>query len=288
MKKKNFLAVSLAATVTLTTICSCIVKTNDDNDPSFLKDSDRWGAVVTDSLSGISALTAIDNADANADVHYEQGPQLRVEIEANEKVRADHRVYMDGSTLVLKPARDNIQGNRPTIVVRVTSPSLRSITTSGTGDVKLKLPVNFDNDLDITSSGTGDVEVHALTLTGKLQAETSGTGDVEIGSATCASARLTSSGTGDVDIENLACEGDVSAETSGTGDIDLHVRCNDLFAEASGTGDIDIDVDCNEVRAEASGTGDIELSGKAKRLVKDRSGLSHIRSKELKVKDVTL
>lgn len=295
MKTKNILAACALSLTALTTLSACAcgssnrtVYGDDDDRPEYLQDSKRWGKVVTEQLSGVTDITAIKHADANADVYYEQGPTVSVEIEANEKVRADHRIYVKGSTLILESAKKGrpFSGNRPTILVRVTSPTLHSISTSGTGDVKVKNAVNFDNALSLSASGTGDIEMHTLVCSGDLQARASGTGDVEIESATCPSADLSASGTGDIDISRLICEGDVVAVTSGTGDIDLDVRCRNLTATTSGTGDMDLDVDCDLVRADASGTGDMELSGRAKRLEKERSGLSHIRSKELKVSNV--
>lgn len=295
MKAKNFLTLCALALTSLAGLTACACGSShhyggdDDDSPRFLRDSKRWGKVVSEQLGGVTDVTAIENADHRADVHYEQGPTASVEIEANEDVRTDHHIYMKGSTLIVEPVKKGStpRGNRPTILVRVTSPTLHSISASGTGDVKVKHSVEFDNDFSISASGTGDVEIYSLTCTGELRATASGTGDVEIERADCHSARLYASGTGDIDINRLRCEGDVEAETSGTGDIDLDVRCRNLTATTSGTGDMDLEVDCDLVTAEASGIGELELSGRAKRLDKNRSGLSRIRSKELRVSNVS-
>lgn len=294
MKTRNILSVCCVALLTLPALASCLhqdgVKMGYTDRPTFLKDSERWGKVVVDTLSNVSDVQVIVNADMNADVYYEQSNETCVVVEANEKVRQEHKVYVKGETLTVKPVKGQQKNlntlRHPSIVVRVYSPAIRKVVASGMGDVKAKSPVSLPTGLRIESTGTGDVEFHNVTCEGILDAESSGTGDIELESVTATSARVVTEGTGDIDIDNLTCADDVKTESSGTGEVSMTVTCKNLIAITSGTGDVELHVDCDQVDASAIGTGDLELSGKTKRLIKEKSGLSNIRSKELKVKDV--
>lgn len=292
MKTRNFLSVCCVAMLTLPALASCMhhdgIKVTRSNRPDFLKDSERWGRVVVDTIKNVSDVQVIENADANADVYYEQAAEVLVVVEANEKVRKEHKVSVDGTTLTVKPAKkgEAISTMRPSIVVRVYSPAIHKIVASGTGDVKAKKSVSLPSGLVIETTGTGDVEFNKLTCQGTLNAKSSGTGDIELETVTAPSAIVITEGTGDIEIDDLTCTGDVRAESSGTGDVNLKVKCQNLVASTSGTGDVELEVNCNQVEASATGSGDLELSGKTQRLVKEKSGLSNIRSKELKVQEV--
>jgi len=292
MKTQNILTLCCAALLTLPTLTACMnpsgVKVSQSDRPDFLKDSKRWGRVVIDTLSNLTDVQVIEHKDANADIYYVQSDEVHVVIEANENVRKDHNVFVKDSTLILQPSKSEqpTSSMRPSIVVRVYSPALSRISLDGTGDMKAKNSVSLPAGLKIESTGIGDVEFCNLTCQGVLNVETTGTGDVEMNTVKASSARLITLGTGDIDIDDLTCTGNVTAESTGTGDVSMQVTCQNLVATTTGIGDIELDVDCNQVEATATGSGDLELRGNTQRLIKEKSGLSNIRSKKLKVKSV--
>lgn len=288
--KLSHLFIAIPVLVAAISLSSCVSKleARDGNDdtPSYLKDSERWGNVTRDTLRDLAPFESLDHSGSFADIYYEQSSDTRVVVEANEKVLDDYAFTVSDGTFRVKNTRRDLGWPHPTILVHVYAPTLRSIELNGTGDVKCKQPVSLKGDFSISLHGTGDVDIRKLTCQ-RLGVSVHGTGDVDINSVRCTSGDMKITGTGDVDIDEIACKGDMTFETHGTGDADLaHLACRNLNLEVTGMGDIQARVDCDLLTASANGVGDIELSGKAKRLKKHESGLSKISSRDLTVSDV--
>lgn len=281
---------AIPALVAVVSLSACVSKLDvrgaDDDTPAFLQDSERWGAVVRDTLRDLAPFESIDLSGAAADIYYEQSPTACVVVETNEKVLGDYSFTVRDGTFCVKNTKKNLKWPHPTILVHVYAPTISRVEVNGTGDVKLREPVSLQGDLSVEVQGTGDVDIKDLTC-GRLEIRVKGTGDVDINSAHCASGLVKITGTGDVEIDHLTCTGDMVCTAHGTGDADIaDLVCRNLDIEVTGMGDIQAHVDCDTITASATGTGDMELSGKAKRLEKSEGGLSKIRSRELSVSDV--
>lgn len=161
------------------------------------------------------------------------------------------------------------------MILTVTVPELKSVTTSGTGDIDFTGRF-VAGDFRAVTSGTGDIEMKQFEAQ-RLTLTSSGTGDINY-AGIAESASLNISGTGDID---LSVDGmkKIDASTTGTGDIDLKGSAASASLVTSGTGDVKATrLKAGRVYVQASGTGDIEcyavdeISGSV-------SGISHVKVK---------
>jgi len=249
-----------------------------------LRDSEKWGKVVTKTLS-LGDFQQID-ASGNADIFFTQSDSASVVVEGNEQVLSRYDITCADGTLHVSLTGSGGWGPMPFIRVRVTAPLLSSVKLNGVGDLLMEDTVTLDAPFAIELGSTGDAEIEHLRCTG-LNVNITGTGDLEIHKAKCQTASLTTTGTGDIDVEKMTCEGDAKFSSTGTGDIDADLKCENLDVNLSGTGDAKIDVKCNHISANAAGTSNIELKGEAKSLTKTETGFSKVRSKKLSVESIS-
>lgn len=178
-----------------------------------------------DDFSRVRALGSID-------VVITQGSKTRVEVEApkNELERIE-TVVDDGTLSIRKKTSLGVRWGGGRTVVRVTVPTLASVSSSGSGDVQID---GLDGErLELETLGSGDAEV-----TGRIESlvlESTGSGDVEAAELRVQQATISMTGSGDVDLHVSE-----TVDGSATGSGDLRVRggasCN---VSRTGSGDVD-------------------------------------------------
>jgi hypothetical protein len=140
-----------------------------------------------------------------------------------------------------------------TLRVRITTPDLASLRSSGASDVVL----NGINNERFTLETSGAGSVKASVQTNDLRIETSGAGDVRIGGSTKT----------------------LSLETSGAADIDAHeLKAAKVRVEVSGAGDVSVFAS-DELDVHVSGAGDVKYSGNPKIINQDVSGAGSLRKR---------
>ena len=259
MNTKQILSTAIIASGTMLFAASCMDVKHFDPETG-LRDSHKWGNVVEKSID-ITDFNAID-LDGNFDVVYTQGHTTTATIVGNENVIAYHKVEVKDSTFVDHTSED-APDNMPSIRIIVSSPSLRTINLSGTGDIDIKDNLTCDN-LDINLDGAGDIDIESVD---------------------CSMLNASISGAGDISIDNMNCTS-VNSNVSGAGDIKADIKCRFIHVEVAGAGDADLNIDCNTITAIASGTGTLELKGHTEILNKNESGLSNVDTEKLEVKNI--
>ena len=166
---------------------------------------------------------------------YTQANDFKVEIEAQQNIIDVIETYLvNGTELRIKMKNNvNIRKHDP-IRVYVSGPTVRNLTVSGSGNIKVPQPVQ-SSDIRMGISGSGNIEVSRLQAT-QVTATISGSGDLSIrdGNANHTSANV--SGSGNIDFLSFVSR-KANAVISGSGNIRLHVS-DELDARISGSGEI--------------------------------------------------
>ena len=291
MKKQLFmLTLAAACLLTLQTSCKRIAQSIADSareemrgengkQPRYLRDSEEWGKVVRQDLT-LEDFEQVRTAGL-VDVVYSQGEDFSVVAEGNEQVLPLYDFSAENGLLTVTTKKDNLR-NIPFMRLHVTAPTLSKIEIEGAGDVMMRQPVEFFNDLDIHISGAGDIEIDSL-LCDAFNAEISGAGDIEVRRLQCQSANVRMSGVGDTNVKRISCLDDASFTVAGTGDVDAKVKCSTLTVEVYGDGEATIKCDCDNVVADASGTGRIDLEGTTRNVNVKKSGLGNVLTRQLRI-----
>lgn len=213
------------------------------------------GIIETESRN-TSSFNQIENSTV-ANVIYRQSDEVTITVVAEsnllghivtENINGNLKVRTDSWNTCLD------YNERP--VITVTSPSLKNIELSGSGN--LIADIMSENSLIIKLSGSGKVVAESLSCI-DLSVINSGSGDIEISEAFCQDADLNLSGSGDLDISGTSDKGHF--RISGSGDINAdEFQINNATENISGSGDIFTFV-INTLTAALSGSGNIYLKG---------------------------
>ncbi len=173
------------------------------------------------------------------DVHFVQGNTTSVKVKGHEGDLKNLDIRTENGNLLISSKnnsgfsffRINESGDTE---VFVTSPNLRGLTITGSGDFKAE--GNVDTDImAIKITGSGDAELDSL-ICNESKINITGSGDVDIHKLTSASAEWGITGSGSIDIEN-ANVGKARSTVSGSGSIDVKgiVKHRENFASGSGS-----------------------------------------------------
>ncbi len=218
----------------------------DDDDSFSIGCINANGSYVSRSLSlppfsGISQETSVE-------VFIRQGEEQEVIVEGKED--AIDQLELDVDNGVWDIEFDRCVRDLGTMQIYITLPELRSIRSSGSGDIVGENTFET-GDLDINQSGSGDVRLTALM--DDLDVRISGSGDLLIeGVADEAYYRL--SGSGDVRAYGLECR---TAEVNISGSGGTEVRVEEwLRVRISGSGDVRY-MGNPELDVDITGSGDL-------------------------------
>jgi len=286
---KNYNKLAVLALAALSTLLSCspvsLVKVDTDDVSSELSDSEKWGRVMTDTLTDLPAFDALD-VSGLADVVFVQNERTSVVVEGNEKMLEKYIYEVKNGTLVVEPSKKikvSVKSH-PHIRVYVSAPSVKSIELGGAGNMELKGDVRLAADLDLQLSGAGNVRAGVLKCH-KLSIGVSGAGYIDASQIDCDGADIDLSGAGNVNIDSLKSSNDVAADLHGAGNMDVDVACRNLSVDLSGAAKADVKANCDYIDASLSGVGSIKLSGRTKRIKRSVSDMGKIRTGDLVVGD---
>ena len=213
------------------------------------------GNVITEKRP-VEDFTAID-LSCSADVIIAQGEPLAVSIEGEDNILPLVETRVSGDTLNIDVKRNSSYSITRPLTVHITVPELKSIRSTGSGDVEMGDWAAEDAEVETT--GSGDVNI-AGWVGSDLKLTTTGSGDINIGSleASALTARL--SGSGDISIDRGSA-GNLTVRTSGSGDYHgAEVQSRAVEATTSGSGGITVWA-TDDLSAATSGSGDIQYYG---------------------------
>lgn len=171
----------------------------------------------------------------SGNVHVEQSASYSVSVTASENLQEIIRTEVHGTTLCIDTKNNTCINGKKEIEIYVTTPELKKLAISGSGDITSKN--NFvAPDLELNISGSGNIYLDSLQTT-DYSIHISGSGNVKLaGSSTAQSQFIKISGSGSVDAFNLPTnECDINISGSGKAQIWAVTK---LTASISGSGDV--------------------------------------------------
>jgi hypothetical protein len=177
-----------------------------------------------------------------------------VRLKADENLLGLLTARVDGDTLVLSVAEDDVQLEpTATMTAIVSTPDLSAV--SALADQPVGLSGWAVASLALSSKGAGGITASALDV-GDLEVEASGAGDVTLeGDAEVL--RLSASGDGAVDAGGLLA-GRVEVDTSGAGDVTVNTD-GTVDGTLSGSGDLIVTGDPTRIDVEDLGGGGVSI-----------------------------
>ena len=235
------------------------------NGKDYFRDSEKWGKVITKTLSWRDFTHII--MDGNADINLRQGDEYSVEVTGNEKAINANDILVEktekgDANVLYVVAKDGQNINTlPSIKLDITVPDIRSITINGDGDFDIKDDASFYGDLIIEVNGDGDMEAN------------------NVG---CEELHVTINGDGDVVAKKFICS-NATIQMNGNGDLTTDLKADNIDLQLSGDGEATLDVKCDHLNVNAGGNGDVKLKGKCKTLTKKTIGKAGFDSRRLHV-----
>jgi hypothetical protein len=186
----------------------------------------------------------------SVDARVQVGPAASVAVTIDENLQPYVELRVEGSTLYVEQ-RENLS-YRGEGYVEVTLPTLRAVSTGGSGDITVE--GSSGGDLELSTSGSGDIRWRGEAKA--LEVSTSGSGDAIL-SGRVQSLEASTSGSGDLKGADLTVAGDVRVSTSGSGDAEFAMSGGALRARTSGSGDVVYRGEARSVDIRASGSGEV-------------------------------
>jgi len=207
------------------------------------------GNVITENRN-ISKIDEIKSS-GSIDVEIRNGADYSVSVEDDENLLPYVITEVDGNTLNIH-YKNGTSINNDHANVTVTVPSLKAITSSGSGDISSNAVIKSDEEFEIKSAGSGDVDIQidapSVTVSG------SGSGNIKLSGRT-RDFEGKMSGSGDLMCEELQSE-NASVSISGSGNANVFASVS-LKARTTGSGNINYSGNPKKEDLHKSGSGDI-------------------------------
>lgn len=209
--------------------------------------------VKTGDISGIVMM-------CKGKVVYSQGATSSIRMNGADNVLDVVELKNNGGRLVIK-FRDDVRVQSlddDELVFYITSPSVNSLSVTGSGDIEVNSTLNVAS-LDLLVSGSGDVETKGIKASGHINVSVSGSGAVDMDIDNRANAiNIGISGSGDVECENVTARS-ISCGVSGSGDVEFKGGItNKASFEVSGSGEVEAKhLEAGIVVAAVSGSGKV-------------------------------
>jgi hypothetical protein len=170
----------------------------------------------------------------SGNVLYMQGSEYKVELTAQQNILNVMETPIINNKLVVR-FRNNVRvRSHEQITVRVTAPSISSISSSGSGNVTV-LSSLTSNNLFFNLTGSGNISLPAI-ATSHLEATISGSGNIYLSSGSATTTHFKIMGSGNIDAQNVPSKSAIT-NTSGSGTIRLNVS-ETLDVTISGSGSV--------------------------------------------------
>lgn len=190
------------------------------------------GPVVTQTRS-VANYSGID-LRVSADVLFQQDPNYKVEVSAQQNIQDVLKVYELDGKLVIRFDDDVRVRRHDPIQIKVWGPSLDKLRISGSGSISTGGAINTGN-MEMDISGSGNITVSDL-VTGFLDADISGSGNIKVTAGSATEEKLKISGSGNIDVGGVTAT-KATTTTSGSGDTRVNAS-QTLNVTISGSGSV--------------------------------------------------
>jgi hypothetical protein len=190
------------------------------------------GALVTETRTTVG-FNGIES-EVSGNIVYVQGTDYKVELTAQQNILNVMETPIVNNKLVVRFKNSVRVKSHEQITIKVTAPSISSISSSGSGNVTVTSPL-IGGDLSFRLSGSGNVVLPNITCN-YLEATISGSGNISIAGGTATTGHLKISGSGNIDAQNVQAKS-VTTTTSGSGG--MNVKVSDILdVTISGSGSV--------------------------------------------------
>ena len=172
------------------------------------------------------------NENIDAEVHYTQDKNYKVEIYAQSDIQNDIETPVVDGELRLQFRKFTNWTRHNKIIVYVSSPDVKSLGVNGSGSVHVSAPIQSNN-LKLKVNGSGSVNISSFEGQ-SITSDISGSGRITVSGGTTTTSDLRISGSGDIDMLGLYAQ-NVNAQISGSGTATVNVS-NSLDVRISGSG----------------------------------------------------
>jgi hypothetical protein len=200
----------------------------------------------TRDVTGFSGI----KLNTDAEVYYINDPNYKVEVNAQNNIRAILTTEVQGNDLVIDMKRRVWKANKVTIYVH--APHMNRLSIGGSGDINSQSTIS-ENDLSLTISGSGNISVPTVTIQ-TLSTKISGSGSIKVDRGDASNVSHSISGSGNINADYLNST-TVDAKISGSGNITV-TATKKLNATISGSGSIRYH-GIPTVNANVSGSGSV-------------------------------
>lgn len=170
------------------------------------------GPMVTQTRN-VAHFNGIDLRMSGA-VHFQQAPEYKVEVRAQDEILPVLHTYVQDGRLVIRFNNNATVRVHDGVVINVWAPELKSLRVGASGDINCKGNlVTPSLELDVNASG--DINLSHLT-TAALDAEIGGSGNITVLSGTVTEEKLRVGASGSINLAGLAAQ-KASTRTSGSG-----------------------------------------------------------------------
>jgi len=195
----------------------------------------------------------------HAKVFVSQGNSTSLKIKGNAGDLSEILTEVDDLTLKIKRKKTSWGWNKSfkKIEVYITTPNIRNLKISGSGNIIAQTPIHtFGAEYIISGSGKVIIDdLHAKSVNCKI----SGSGDINLKGSGVENVDINISGSGNVNASNLEAE-NVSIRVSGSGDCRVFAS-KSLDARVAGSGDIYYRGKPEKLETKSLGSGSIKSVG---------------------------
>lgn len=218
--------------------------------------------------NGVSVVKEIQVGDFDmisipsfVDVRYTQtAGEQSVTLTCDENLAGHYVIEVKDGVLVVE-TRNVILNAKTDTYVTVSSPILRGVKLSGSGDLDIDGPVVTEGDFTVSISGSGGADITGMTAS-SVSISLTGSGDADIDELYASAAEFKTSGSGDIEADAVTAES-ISVKTTGSGDCTIGCKnSGTLSIQISGSGDVTLRGTARAlVNISDTGSGDFDMSG---------------------------
>lgn len=210
------------------------------------------------------------HSSGSVDVILEKGDSEKARVEAENIDVKKIITRVENGTLKIYLNDNRMFGTAGRKTVYVSYRNIRSIQSSGSGDIRCNSSIHANN-IQISSTGSGDLKLKALMAENEIEVTSRGSGDVHLHEVKSAKFAGHLSGSGDMRIDE-GSGAELSFSVSGSGDISAgNFRGEKVQARTSGSGDIKTYAS-KAIQVKISGSGDVVYYGNPSHKNVNKSG----------------
>lgn len=210
-----------------------------------------------------STFVSVDNK-TSCNVFYKQGESFKVSIVAPEEHIDKIKTTVEEGTLLIEMAENTFIKNVKDVKINIESPSLSSMTISGSGGITAQSAIDSSGKpVSLSVKGSGNIKLKKLECK-ELSANVGGSGNVDVSELKASTSEIEINGSGSITCNGMKVSQKVTMTINGSGNIAVNGSTDVVNVDIHGSGNVTGRLNCDNVTATIKGSGDVKLSGDIK------------------------